>query len=88
MEKVRCPSCRGAKKMAKLGGVIGECNTCDGEGKIDACDKVAPAVESIAAPITEVIKAVSESVPVSDLELKRNSVYKRKTIPGGKNGTL
>ncbi len=39
IEMVRCTSCRGTKKLAKLGGVVGDCNICDGTGKIKASDK-------------------------------------------------
>ena len=31
---VRCPACRGAKKVMKLGGLEGDCNTCLGKGEI------------------------------------------------------
>ena len=29
----RCPTCRGAKKMPKIGGMVGDCNTCKGTGR-------------------------------------------------------
>ena len=29
----RCPTCKGAKKMPKIGGMAGDCNTCKGTGK-------------------------------------------------------
>ncbi len=63
--EIRCPSCRGAKKVPKLGGMVGECNTCSGEGKIKACDKPAPAAY-VAAPITdEIVSEVARVVPIA-----------------------
>ncbi len=65
-DTVRCPSCRGAKKVPKLGGVIGECNTCDGEGKIKACDKVIPIINEPAPELNDLIKATANALPVSE----------------------
>ena len=31
---VPCGTCRGAKFMMKLGGIYGECNTCEGTGEV------------------------------------------------------
>lgn len=65
-DTVRCPSCRGAKKVPKLGGMIGECNTCLGKGNILACDKPV-AVITETAPITEdIIKAAAECLPIAE----------------------
>lgn len=63
MDKVRCPSCRGSKKVAKLGGVIGECNTCSGEGKILAVDKPNPMVAEVVEPVCNIVSAVAQAVP-------------------------
>ncbi len=67
-ETIRCPACRGAKKMPKLGGIVGECNTCVGKGTILAKDKPAKVdVITLEEVISEeLIRAVSDSVPVSD----------------------
>ncbi len=65
-ELVRCPSCRGAKKVAKLGGVIGECNTCNGEGKIKASDKPIPVMAESLPMTSELIKATANALPVSE----------------------
>ncbi len=47
-DTVRCPECRGSKKVAKLGGIVGECNTCKGTGTIEAAAKfVAPVLEEL-----------------------------------------
>ncbi len=63
--EIRCPSCRGAKKVPKLGGMIGECNTCTGTGKIKSCDRPARA-DVIPAPITnEIITEVARVVPIA-----------------------
>lgn len=32
--KTKCPICRGAKKMMKLGYVEGDCSGCDGKGYV------------------------------------------------------
>ncbi len=64
-ESVRCPSCRGAKKVPKLGGMIGECNTCSGKGTILAADKPVSAAPSVMPFEPEIIKAVSDCVPAS-----------------------
>lgn len=69
-DTVRCPACRGAKKVAKLGGVIGECNTCSGKGTILAADKPKPVIVTIEDAISkELINAVADSVPASSVPL-------------------
>lgn len=70
MGKVRCPACRGSKKVAKLGGMIGECNTCSGSGQINASDKPVPVIAMEQPAVDNVIKAVANSVPATTLELK------------------
>lgn len=67
-EMMRCPPCKGTKKVAKLGGMIGDCDMCKGEGKILLKDKPkAPAYE--AAPIHgEILRQVAECVPTSVIE--------------------
>ncbi len=68
MEMVRCPACRGAKKVAKLGGVIGKCNMCSGDGRIKAADKpkLAPVMEPVNS--VDIIKQVADVTPVSVLD--------------------
>lgn len=67
-ETVRCPACRGAKKVAKLGGMIGECNTCSGKGSILAADKPKPhEVEINVVCAKDLINAVADSVPASTI---------------------
>lgn len=86
-ETIRCPSCRGAKKVPKLGGIVGECNTCAGKGTILAADKPKPsaAVETI-TPDAMVIKAVADAIPTSNIVepiIKvdgKKALYKRKTV--------
>ncbi len=77
-ESVRCPSCRGAKKVPKLGGMIGECNTCSGKGSILASDKPKPAI-NVEPEISQndIIDQVADCVPASDI-----SPYKDTTIAG------
>jgi hypothetical protein len=68
-EKVRCPSCRGSKKVPKLGGVVGDCNTCNGEGQILAAHKVVIKVVDVNQIVsTEFISAVADSIPASTLD--------------------
>lgn len=69
-DSIRCPACRGAKKVPKLGGMIGECNTCSGKGTILAVDKPKPVVVEPIETNADIIKAVSAAVPVTTLELK------------------
>lgn len=88
-DTVRCPSCRGAKKVAKLGGIVGECNTCKGKGTILAADKPVTVVAVVAEPVSEVIAAVADCMTVSDIKPVANepsikvdgkrAIYKRKT---------
>lgn len=70
MDQVRCPACRGAKKVAKLGGVVGECNTCSGEGKIKACDKPVMIIPQPMENINNIKSAVANALPVTLLEVK------------------
>jgi len=36
----KCPSCKGAKKMIKLGGMEGDCNKCSGAGYVSKEEEV------------------------------------------------
>ena len=90
-DKVRCPACRGSKKIYGLGGIQIDCRTCNGEGQILAVDKVVPEI----APVdnnSAIIKQVSDCKPVStdivEPEEKavkvqgKRAIYKRKTQKG------
>lgn len=88
-DTVRCPSCRGAKKVPKLGGIIGECNTCRGKGNILASDKPRPVIAPVVEPVAEVIAAVADCITVTDTKPVANesdikvdakrAIYKRKS---------
>lgn len=94
MNKIRCPNCRGAKQVAKLGGMIGDCNLCLGTGNINAADKPKPAIVESIEPASDVIKQVAgiaaikieKAKPVDDVlpeepQVKVNpkkALYKRK----------
>lgn len=94
MNKIRCPNCRGAKQVAKLGGMIGDCNLCLGEGNINAEDKPKPVIIEPVEPASDVIKQVAgiaaikieKAKPVEDVlpeepQVKVNpkkALYKRK----------
>lgn len=88
-DSIRCPSCRGAKKMPKLGGMVGECNTCVGKGTILAVDKPKKVEVTIEDVISkELINAVSDCKQVSNVEPlpvesqvkvdPKKAIYKRK----------
>lgn len=64
-ELIRCPSCRGRKQVEKLGGVLGDCNTCQGKGKIKSCDKPLPPMSNHDAVYgsKSIIEHVSNVVP-------------------------
>ena len=95
MNKVRCTGCRGAKQVIKLGGMMGNCNLCKGEGEINECDvplPVKPMSEVIAAsvvsqvanvaPVTIEHKAEIATLPVEpDVKVDgKRAIYKRKTV--------
>ena len=62
-DTVRCPACRGSKKVPKLGGMIGECNLCAGKGTILAADKAKTVIVEPVASNTDIINAVAQAVP-------------------------
>lgn len=63
-DTVRCPACRGSKKVPKLGGMIGECNTCRGKGTILAEHKPVKVEVTLEDVISkELINAVAQAVP-------------------------
>ena len=66
IEMIRCPNCRGAKKVPKLGGMIGECNTCNGDGKIKACDKVKPMLIVENEDTQSMVAQVANALPVNN----------------------
>ena len=90
MTMIRCPNCRGMKQVAKLGGMMGDCNMCLGKGQILEADKVKPVIDSPQAfgEALESIKRVAECVPASDIvetpaqpDVKidgKKALYKRK----------
>lgn len=87
-DKIRCPSCRGAKKVPKLGGMIGECNTCNGTGAINSCDKPVPVIAEVIESPDTLIKAVADSMPAQIVEAPlveqdvkvdpKKAIYRRK----------
>lgn len=70
VDMIRCPNCRGMKKVAKLGGMMGDCNLCSGKGEIAETDKPKPVLVAPVEIDSVVIKAVSECVPASEIEHK------------------
>jgi hypothetical protein len=90
-EMIRCTACRGSKKVAKLGGIVGDCSTCKGSGKIKAIDKPVISVPVVVDDVGDVISAVDKFVvdvvkPEQIEEIKpkihttgKRTVYKRKS---------
>lgn len=70
--------------MPKLGGMIGECNTCVGKGTILASDKPKPVVVESIPVVTNIVNAVADSVPATtvvepDIKVDpKKALYKRK----------
>jgi hypothetical protein len=79
-DTVRCPACRGAKKIPKLGGMIGECNTCKGKGTILAVDKPKPVVVEPVISSADIIKSVSDCLPTG-AEIVNESLVLSKPVP-------
>lgn len=67
---IRCPSCRGSKKVPKLGGMIGDCNTCKGKGNIAAVDKPKPVIVEELPDVSSIAHAVADCVPASSVAEK------------------
>jgi hypothetical protein len=64
------------KQVAKLGGMMGDCNQCKGKGQIKAVDKVeikAVAVE----PLQDIKKAVAEAIPFKAKEEEKPQEVKQ-----------
>lgn len=80
MDKVRCSSCRGAKQVAKLGGMLGECNLCNGTGSILASEKIKIAEIETVAPASELIKKVA-SVAAIKIEKPMKDVIADCVVP-------
>jgi len=84
-EMVRCPACRGSKKVAKLGGIMGDCNMCSGSGQIKECDRPKPILIVDVEPVVDVIKAVEHVAVVEELPIKeaikidgKKALYRKK----------
>lgn len=75
---VRCPNCRGMKTVPKLGGMMGDCNMCNGVGSIPVSDK---AIKKIVIPepsIEDIKLAVETVVPVLEKTEIKKTVFKKK----------
>lgn len=64
MDKIRCSHCRGGKKVAKLGGMMGDCNLCNGTGLMNQCDKPQSVVAAPVENASDIIKAVASVAAV------------------------
>lgn len=67
-DTVRCPVCRGSKKVAKLGGVVGDCNLCGGKGHILTVDKPKTVVAEKVEVVGDIVSQVRDAV--KDVEIK------------------
>ena len=88
-ELVRCPCCRGSKKVAKLGGIVGDCDHCDATGKVKPTPKVI--VDQIVDDTVSIVDAVSRVHHSADIieslseiivdesaeEIGKRKIYKR-----------
>jgi len=83
-EYLRCPACRGARKVPKLGGMIGECNTCSGKGQILLADKPKPVKIEPVLPEVDIINRVAECVPSSDDKFIELPVEQQTKVDGKK----
>jgi len=74
-EFIRCQRCKGTKKIARIGGIVGECTACEGSGKMLASEKVAIA-EVVADEVISVdlATAVADSVVSESVEAAENIV--------------
>lgn len=90
--QVTCPTCRGAKEMLKLGGMVGKCNRCHGVGQIKHSDLPVMQVIVPAENVTELVSKVGEAIPWTKSEVqkpepiedtikvdRKKAIYKRKT---------
>lgn len=80
-EQIRCPACRGMKKVPKLGGMTGDCNFCEGKGTISSKEidaKPVPKKEEmevsesaeIVSQVAECTPAVIEPIKITDAVIK------------------
>jgi hypothetical protein len=61
--KVTCPTCRGAREMMKLGGIMGKCNLCLGDGQVNFSQVPVPQEIVPAEDIGELVARVGEAIP-------------------------
>ena len=73
---VPCETCRGGKFMMKLGGIYGECNTCQGVGEVRRLKPKEPTFEQLSGAL-DFFKKYPENpvehykeVGISDQDLK------------------
>lgn len=84
MDKIRCPNCRGAKKVAKLGGMLGDCALCNATGTIPLADKPKPVITVVETQkeVQDIIAQVSSAVEqTKEVDIKINpkkAVYRKK----------
>ncbi len=73
-DMIRCPGCRGAKKVPKLGGMIGDCNMCSGNGEILEVDRPVMVKIENGPANADIIAATAQALPVSDNENHSHSI--------------
>ena len=82
MDKVRCSNCKGAKQVAKLGGMLGDCNLCAGSGLMEIDRSIVKPIE-VVEPVADIIKQVSNvaAIKIDEPQVKidpKKAIYKRK----------
>lgn len=63
MEMIRCPACKGTKKVSGLGMIVNDCTMCYATGKIKASDKPKTIEQVVEESVKEVIAEVSKQEP-------------------------
>ncbi len=76
MNMIRCPHCRGTKKVPKLGGIIGECDSCNATGKISVEDRPNYSQKIEQELVGDIIKQVADSVPIAVNEVIEEPLVK------------
>lgn len=68
IEMIRCPACRGTKKVPRLGGVIGDCDTCKGKGQIELSNKPVKVIPESVADDVKIVAQVADVGIASKIE--------------------
>ena len=88
MDKIRCSHCRGGKQVAKLGGMMGDCNLCAGTGLMNVSDRAQSVVNAPVENPSDLIKAVAgvaaiklEKPAIEAVEIEQPAMIQPKIDP-------